>query len=838
MREKLPISSCAEYQAKQAQMNILILNTDMPVFPGGMGCEYLHTTNLAALARNLGLVSMVHSHEHQRMKGILTERGVKPFFWESPWMNLPPQETQLPSLRTRILTNLYYFLLASLNRPVDTVARDFQFRNMGWPLINALVERNWDAIVVIQSSCGRWINFLPPAPAKILVLHDVRALVYERKARSAKNISEKISAWYEAIQYRRLEKKFCRDYDLIITVSSADEKWVKEHYDPPALVTVPLPVDGDYFLPLPGKKSAKAMIVFTGMMNHPPNEDAVFYFAHTVFPLVRGAFPDAEFCIVGRDPTQKVKDLERIENVKVTGFVPDIREYLTEATVIVVPLRFGAGMRNKILEAWGMEKAVVSTSVGAEGLDCRQGENIFIEDDPRKMASQLARLIEDEELRLRLGRAGRSVITRNHDPVQLGRAYYNAITSAVEVKRAKRGPMKAVIDLRWMRPGFAGGIEDLSRSFLKELLKLDRINSYRVLVPAEVKYDFDLRHNDNIEIAAADGPLYHWRRFFMRGAGFAARKLRLDYRRTNETEILRQLHSMDSEIALSVPGYISFDLYPLLNVLIVPDIQHEYYPEFFTPQVYEERKRLYTDSIMRAQHICAISEYTRHTLMERFGIPGERITTTHLAADPIFQPGSPFRNNGAAVLKRYGLVKGEYLFFPAKTWPHKNHAAAVRAVALLKDAYGLDVPLVCTGGEREAHPELIKLINEMSLEGRVKFLGYCPKDHLPSLYEGAGAVVFPSLFEGFGMPVLEAMWCGCPVVCSNTTSLPEIAGDAALLVEPLSPEALAESAFKVLTDAELRLDLIEKGRRQAQKFSWRRFTLQLVQVMSQVRENN
>ncbi|NCP78609.1 MAG: glycosyltransferase family 4 protein, partial [Desulfuromonadales bacterium] len=121
----------------------------------------------------------------------------------------------------------------------------------------------------------------------------------------------------------------------------------------------------------------------------------------------------------------------------------------------------------------------------------------------------------------------------------------------------------------------------------------------------------------------------------------------------------------------------------------------------------------------------------------------------------------------------------------------------------------------------------IKLINEMSLEGRVKFLGYCPKDHLPSLYEGAGAVVFPSLFEGFGMPVLEAMWCGCPVVCSNTTSLPEIAGDAALLVEPLSPEALAESAFKVLTDAELRLDLIEKGRRQAQKFSWRRFTLQL-----------
>jgi glycosyltransferase involved in cell wall biosynthesis len=146
--------------------------------------------------------------------------------------------------------------------------------------------------------------------------------------------------------------------------------------------------------------------------------------------------------------------------------------------------------------------------------------------------------------------------------------------------------------------------------------------------------------------------------------------------------------------------------------------------------------------------------------------------------------------------------------------------------------------LVCTGGEREAHPEILKCIRESALEDRVRFLGYCPKEHLPSLYENAGAMVFPSLFEGFGMPVLEAMWCGCPVVCSNTTSLPEIAGDAALLVDPLNPEEFADSIFKVLTDQELRHDLIKKGLIQARKFTWRRFTLQLVQAMSEVRVNN
>jgi glycosyltransferase involved in cell wall biosynthesis len=830
--------ACAKHQSKQAQINILILNTDLPVFPGGMGCEYLHTTHLAALADNLGLVSMAHSREHLRMKGVLSQKGVRTFLWESPWIDSPPSETRLPSLGTRIITALYHFLLAAFARPIDTVVRDFQFRNMGWPLLSALIERKWDAIVVIQSSCGRWFNLLPQGPVKILVLHDVRALVYERKARSANSIAQKIAAWYEAMQYRRLEKKFCSDYDLVITVSSTDERWVREHYDPPALVTVPLPVDRDYFSPMSSIRCEKARIVFTGMMNHPPNEDAVFYFATRVFPLVRGVVPDAEFWIVGRDPTEKVRGLERLQNVKVTGFVLDIREHLASATVVVVPLRFGAGMRNKILEAWGMEKAVVSTTVGAEGLDCRHGENIFIEDDPRKMANQIARLIGDDELRSSIGRAGRSVIAGNHDPVKLASAYYEAIASVVKAKKAKRRHVKAVIDLRWMRPGFAGGIEDLSRSFLKELLELDRINRYKVLVPAEVRYDFDLRSHDNIQIVSVDGLLTHWRRVVMRGAAFTARKLGLDYRRNNETEILRKLHNLDSEIALSVPGYISFDLYPLLNVLIVPDIQHEYFPEFFTPQVCAERKRLYTDSIMRAQHICAISEYTKYTLMERFGIPGDRITTTHLAADPIFQPGSPFRKDGSEVLRGYGLKKGSYLFFPAKTWPHKNHMTAIRAISLLRDSYGLDMPLVCTGGEREAHNELIKAINEMSLGPWVKFLGYCPKEHLPAIYEGAGAVVFPSLFEGFGMPVLEAMWCGCPVVCSNTTSLPEIVGDAAILVDPLNAEAMADGIYRVLSDDGLRLDLIAKGLRQAEKFSWRRFTLQVVRIMNQVMENN
>jgi len=106
---------------------------------------------------------------------------------------------------------------------------------------------------------------------------------------------------------------------------------------------------------------------------------------------------------------------------------------------------------------------------------------------------------------------------------------------------------------------------------------------------------------------------------------------------------------------------------------------------------------------------------------------------------------------------------------------------------------------------------------------------------MPALYEGAAALVFPSLFEGFGMPVLEAMWCDCPVVCSNSTSLPEVAGDAALLVDPRSPEELAGAISRILDDEPLRKKLIGLGRLQAKKFSWHKFTVEIIRTLHRVR---
>jgi glycosyltransferase involved in cell wall biosynthesis len=725
---------------------------------------------------------------------------------------------------------------ASGGRPRDTLVADLHFRNIAPVVLEALTTENWHATAVVQSSSARWLDYLPRSAVTVLMMHDVRALLYEREARTLTSPRQRLGRLREARRYRRFERDYCRAYDLVVTVSATDADYVRRHYAPARCVTVPIPLDATYFSPARDVPEAPACILFTGHMAHPPNVAAATYFARAILPLVRPVVPGAEFWIVGRDPAPEVRALTASSGVIVTGTVDDIRPHLARATVVVVPLRFGSGMRQKILEAWAMEKAVVSTRLGAEGLDVRDGVNILLADDAETFAAAVVRLLQDRSARDQIRTAGRAVVLADHDPDRLTRRYYDSIAAVVSQRRASSEPFRAVVDLRWMQPGMAGGIENLSRSFLNELLRLDAFNRYSLLLPAETRYDFDLRAHSNIRVRVADGPRQYGRRAVVGLARRLAGSLGVQYWRTPAVEALRRARQLDAEVALSIPGYIHPDLAPLANVLVAPDIQHEYHPEFFTEPELGERRRLYTDSSRRAAHICAISDFTRSTLVERLAIPEDRITTTHLAADPMFHPGSPARAASGRVLEKYGLSPGEYVLFPGNTWPHKNHAGAFRALRVLRDAHGLKPLLVCTGARRDTGPGLASLLAELDLDAQVRFLGYCPAADMPGLYEGARAMLCPSLFEGFGMPVLEAMWCGCPVVCSNTTSLPEVAGDAALTVDPRSPEALADALARALGDEAVRRQLVARGLERAALFSWTRFTFDVVRILHDVRE--
>jgi len=378
--------------------------------------------------------------------------------------------------------------------------------------------------------------------------------------------------------------------------------------------------------------------------------------------------------------------------------------------------------------------------------------------------------------------------------------------------------MNILLDLRWMKPGYTGGIESLARAFLITLLEIDYSNQYTILIPSEALFDFDLAGHKNFKLINCDGPVYYMNRLIEK-LGVKGDEAFLDIKIAG--------HKIHCDVALSLAGYTNPDLMRLPTVLVVPDIQHEYYPQYFSAEELENRKKTFNSSIDNAQLICAISAFTRQTLIEKRHIDDDRIAVTPLAVQPqFFHP--PSDKVQKIVLRNYGLKPG-YLYYPAATWPHKNHLALIQALQLLRDRMGIRINLVCSGAAKEAKDDIQAAIKQYNLTDQVHFLGYIPQEMLGSLYHQAEGLVFPSLFEGFGMPLLEAMACGCPVLCSNTTSLPEVGGDAAIYFDPTEPMAIALSIQRLLQNDFARNALIARGKVRVQEYSWKRFTLQVLQ---------
>ncbi len=224
-----------------------------------------------------------------------------------------------------------------------------------------------------------------------------------------------------------------------------------------------------------------------------------------------------------------------------------------------------------------------------------------------------------------------------------------------------------------------------------------------------------------------------------------------------------------------------------------------------------------------ASHIITVSDFIRSEIIEELKIPQQMITTVHEAPDPGFSPRSEAELS--ETLRRHGLPR-EYILFVGTLDPRKNLPLLLDALSICKT----DVPLVLVGWQGWGDEEVWRGIEGLGLSRRVFVTGYVSEDTLACLFSGAVAFVYPSLYEGFGLPVLEAMACGCPVICSNAASLPEVAGDAALLIDPKSAESLAHSLDEICSDSELRDSLRTRGFARAAQFSWRETARRTLEV--------
>lgn len=272
------------------------------------------------------------------------------------------------------------------------------------------------------------------------------------------------------------------------------------------------------------------------------------------------------------------------------------------------------------------------------------------------------------------------------------------------------------------------------------------------------------------------------------------------------------------------------------TVLTVHDLIFERYPHH-----HKWTNRLFLTVGMRlfvraANRIIAVSQQTKRDLIELYGTPASKIAVIYQGIDPSFQPAAPVLVQ--QVRARYTLRDQQgalrpYLLMVGTLEPRKNHLTAMRALLQLKSA-GLPHCLLIAGGQGWLFEPIQAQVATLGLTNDVQFTGYVPAADLPALYSGAAAVLQPTLYEGFGFPVLEAMACGAPVVCSNSSSLPEAAGDAALLVPPTDAAALAAAVRQLITEPGLADRLRTRGINRAAAFRWERCAQATVEVYREV----
>ena len=229
-------------------------------------------------------------------------------------------------------------------------------------------------------------------------------------------------------------------------------------------------------------------------------------------------------------------------------------------------------------------------------------------------------------------------------------------------------------------------------------------------------------------------------------------------------------------------------------------------------------------AVRRAQRVITISESSRQDIVRHLDVPKRQISVTPLAASPAFRRLTP--DERADSLRRW--VGGPFVLTVGTVQPRKNIKGLLRAMVHLKAA-GRTWPLIHAGPLGWHYQDTLQEIDRLGLEGSVRFLGRVPLPELVTLYNMASVFVYPSFYEGFGLPVLEAMACGCPVIASNTSSLPEVVGEAGLLIDPRSAEAIADAITVVMEDKRLASRLADAGLERAAEFSWRRCAQETVE---------
>ncbi len=346
------------------------------------------------------------------------------------------------------------------------------------------------------------------------------------------------------------------------------------------------------------------------------------------------------------------------------------------------------------------------------------------------------------------------------------------------------------------------GIGRYTRGLIGALARVDAENRYTLLMPHDARFmDSALQLGQCSNFRLARAPLNE--------------KLLVTMWQRLSLPLPVEMFTGAADIFYS-PDFVLPPTRAKKKILTVHDLSFMRVPETAVPNLKWYLEGAVPRAVKRADLIFADSDATRADLFELFGAMPERVQTLYSGVEPMFcrvtDPGMLEQTRAQYLLDK------PFILSVGTIEPRKNLARLIEAYAHLPQRKDFD--LVLAGGQGWMHGDIYHAPEKFGVGDSVRFLGFVPDRNLPALYSLATLVAYPSLYEGFGLPVLEALACGAPVVTSNTSSLPEVAGDAALMVDPRDTDALTAALARVLDDAQLRTDLARRGLNQARKFSW------------------
>ena len=383
-------------------MNILWITTQLPCRRSGGQVRQYYLLKHLCKRHNLTVLSLVQPAERGEIEALqrLNARVITEKF-------VPPQAKGKWSNRFLSWSQLLF------DRQPHHV-RTYPLDGLHQLLCGVLAEKNPDIVHFDDLSVVSLSENIGSLPW-VLTEHNVESYKHDRLRIHASTPTRRLAGWIESKKLYYWERKWVRRSSACIAMSDIDANLLQELAPSNSIVVIPNGVETDYFTPPMYHNSSRTDLIFFGRLSYAPNSDALNYFCQDIFPIIRSRIPEINLRIIGSDAPAEIVALEKLPGVTYTGFVPDIRPHLWSAAVCVVPLRSGGGTRLKILEAMAAGLPIVSTKIGAEGLQLRDGQDLLIEEDPIKFASSVLRLLQDPDQQERLRKSGQRTVSNLYD---------------------------------------------------------------------------------------------------------------------------------------------------------------------------------------------------------------------------------------------------------------------------------------------------------------------------------------------------------------------------------------------------------------------------------------